>query len=203
MFLWISYAHWWVIVSCLLAVFGSRTYIRDTIRGQTKPNLVTRGMWWVAPLIGISAALSADADPRASMRIALAGIIPLIVFFAALVWNKQSYRKVSSFDIGCGLSSLFALIFWIYAKDPVTAVLLAAIGDGFAALPTIIKAWKYPETESGTIFLMSLLGALLVIPSITERNIVNAAFQVYLLFVNSILILAIYRKKIFSFYYTV
>ncbi|MEY3197714.1 MAG: hypothetical protein RL023_359 [Candidatus Parcubacteria bacterium] len=105
-------------------------------------------MWGLAPLIGISAALSADADPWASVRIALAGIIPMIVFFTAILFNKNSYRKISRFDIGCGLSSLLALVFWIYAQDPVTAVLLAAIGDGFAALPTIIKARKYPETES-------------------------------------------------------
>lgn len=83
----------------------------------------------LAPLIGIGAALSADADPWASARIALAGIMPLIVFIAAVLFNKHTYRKVSAFDIACGASSLLALVLWIYAKDPINAVLLAAIGD--------------------------------------------------------------------------
>jgi hypothetical protein len=201
MFLWISYPHWLVMVSCLLAVVGSWTYIHDTLKGQTKPNLVTWGMRWLAPLIGMWAALSAQADPWATVRIALAGIIPVIVFIAALLFNNHSYRKISSFDIWCWLSSMIALIFWIFVKDPETAVLLAAIGDWFAALPTIFKAWKYPETESGSIFFMSLLGAILVLPSITSWDIVNSAFQIYLVAVNSILLFAIYRKKLLSYFF--
>lgn len=197
MFLHITFVHWLVIVSCILSVVGSYSYIRDTFTGKAKPNRVSWSMWALAPIIGTFAALSAGADMWATARIFLAGFMPLLVFGASF-FNKNSYWKISSFDIMCGACSIAALIAWLFVSSPITAVLLAAIGDGFAALPTILKAWKYPESESGTIFIFSLIGVLLVIPSIPKWNIVNSAFQIYLIAVNLILIFAIYRKRIFQ-----
>jgi hypothetical protein len=65
----------------------------------------------------------------------------------------------------------------------------------FAALPTVIKAWRYPETETGLTYLASFVSVVLVIPSIPVWNIENSAFQIYLLLVNTLLLVAVYRKK--------
>ncbi len=197
MFIGITFVHWLVIVSIIISLVGSISYIRDTIKGITKPNRVSWSMWAIAPLIGTAAALSAKADPWATTRIFLAGFMPLIIFIASF-FNKQSYWKISAFDITCGAFSLGALIVWLFVHQPVYAILLAAIGDGFAALPTIRKAWLYPETESGLVFAMSLLAVLLVLPSITVWNVQNTAFQLYLIAVNTVLLFAIYRKRIFA-----
>jgi hypothetical protein len=196
-FLGISFVHWLVIISAFISISGSVSYIRDTINGKTKPNRISWSMWAFAPLIGTVAALSAGADPWATTRIFLAGFIPLLVFAASFV-NKQSYWQLTVFDFMCGFLSLAALLAWLVFRSTDIAILFAAMGDGFAALPTIIKAWKHPETESGMIFIASLISVLLVLPSIPAWNIQNSAFQIYLLAVNSFLILAIYRKRLMT-----
>lgn len=196
MFLNIAFVHWLVILSLCISIIGSAKYIYETLRGRTKPNRISWGIWAFAPLISVGAALSAGADMWATSRIFLAGFIPLLVFLASFA-NRQSYWKLTKFDFICGALSILAIIAWLAVDMPVLAVLLAAIGDGFAALPTIRKAWLYPETESGLVFFASLIATLLVLPSITEWNIVNSAFQVYLLVVNTMLVFAIYRKRLF------
>jgi hypothetical protein len=193
--LWgMSYAHWLVLLSALISIAGSFTYIRDTIRGVTQPNRVSWGMWALAPLIGTAAAVSAGADLWATSRIFLAGFVPLIVFAVSFI-NSKSYWKLTVFDLLCGACSAVALAAWLYADSPELAVLLAATGDGLAALPTLRKAWVYPETESGLIFVASLISVLLVLPSIPAWNVLNSAFQIYLLAINAALIVAIYRKR--------
>jgi hypothetical protein len=189
----ISFVHWLVIISVFISVGGSITYIRDTITGKTKPNRVSWGLWAFAPLVGTAAAFSAHADLWATSRIFLAGFIPLIVFIVSFV-NRNSYWKLTLFDFLCGACSVVALIVWLAIDSPSLAILFAALGDGFAALPTIVKAWKYPETESGFIFIASLISVLLILPSIPKWDIVNSAFQIYLLVVNAALIAAVYRK---------
>lgn len=190
----ISLVHWLVILSALISFAGSISYIRDTIAGTTKPNRISWSMWAFAPLVGTAAAISAGADPWATTRIFLAGFIPLLVFVASFL-NKESYWKLTPFDFACGAFSVVALFAWLVFRSTDMAILFAAIGDGFAALPTILKAWKYPETESGMIFVASLASVLLILPSIPVWNIQNSAFQIYLLVVNSFLVLAIYRKR--------
>ena len=186
--------HWLVICSAVVSVAGAAAYIRDTVSGKTTPNLVTWSMWALAPLIGTAAAVAAEADVWATVRIFLAGFLPLLVVIVAL-FNRNSFWKPSVFDLVCGGFSLLALLIWGGVNSPKAAILLSAIGDGFAAIPTIVKAWKFPETETGASYVASLLSVLLVIPSIPAWNIENCAFQIHLLGVNLLLVFAVYRGR--------
>ncbi len=199
MFEVISFVHWLVIVSAILSLVGGYAYVRDTLRGKTKPNRVSWGMWALAPLVGTAAALGAGADPWTVVRIFLAGFIPLIVFAGSFL-NKNAYWELNKFDMTCGALSLLALFVWGFASAPAVAILLAATGDGFAALPTIRKAWKNPETETGITFVLSLVGVLIILPSIVVWDIANSSFQIYLIFINIALITAVYRKKVFAYF---
>jgi hypothetical protein len=187
--------HWFVILSALISIGGAYAYVRDTLSGKSKPNRVSWLMWALAPLIGTAAAFASDADFWATLRIFLAGLLPLLVFLASFV-NPQSYWKLTSFDLMCGSLSLVALFVWGAVDSPRIAILLAAIGDGFASFPTLIKAWKYPETETGITYAAFLVSVVLVIPSIPVWNIENSAFQIYLLTGNAFMLLCIYRKQL-------
>jgi hypothetical protein len=190
-----NYTHWLAIISAIFSIGGASAYIRNIISGKTRPNRVTWSMWALAPLIGTAAAISTGADFWATSSVFLAGFMPLLVFIASYL-NKKSYWQITLFDAACGFCSLLALIVWFFVDSPVTAILLAAIGDGFASLPTIIKCWKYPETETGLAYSFGLIGVILILPSIPVWNIENSAFQIYLLIANVFLTLAVYRKKI-------
>ena len=87
-----------------------------------------------------------------------------------------------------------ALFFWQFADSPLVAVLLATTANTFASVPTFIKAWNYPETESRLIFIMSFLSAVLIIPAIPVWTIANSAFQIGLMLTTGAMVLAIYRK---------
>ena len=190
----LSWPHWLVLLSVVLSIVGSYAYIRDTLKGTTKPNRVSFSMWALAPLIGTAAAISADADIWATVRIFMAGFMPLLIFLFSFV-NPQSYWRLSLFDFLCGFCSVVAIAVWGLVDAPRMAILFAAIGDGFASLPTIRKAWWYPETETGLAYIMSFISALIIIPSIPVWNIENASFQVYLLTANTLLLFAVYRKR--------
>ncbi|HEV8601510.1 MAG TPA: hypothetical protein VGQ87_02845, partial [Patescibacteria group bacterium] len=189
-----NYTHWLVILSGLISITGAFAYIRDTLRGKTKPNRVSWIMWAIAPLVGTTAAISAGADLWATFRVFFSGFLPLIIFAASFV-NPKSFWKLTFFDILCGICSLLAFVILISTDFPRIAILLAALGDGFALLPTLRKAWKYPETETGLTYILSLISTLIVLPSIPVWNIENSAFQIYLLVANTLLILSIYRNR--------
>jgi len=191
----ISFVHWLVILSAGVSLLGGSAYIRDTLGGKSKPNRVSWSLWALTPLIGTAAALAAHADVWVTIRIFLAGFIPLLVFVASFI-NRQSYWKLTVFDAICGACALLALIIWGIADSPRMAILLAAIGDGFATLPTIRKAWAHPDTETGITYFTSFIAVLLVLPSIPVWNIENSAFQIYLLISNICILIAIYRGQL-------
>ena len=125
----------------------------------------------------------------------MAGFTPLLIFIASFV-NKNSYWQTTKFDIACGFISIIAIVFWIIFGSYELAVLFAVFADLAASLPTIIKAWKFPETETVTVFITSLIVGLITLPSIPRFTIIDSSFQLYLVAVNLILIFAILRKRI-------
>lgn len=194
-FLDVSFAHWLVIVSALISLSGAFAYIRDMLGGKTKPNLVTWGLWALAPMLATGAAISARADLWATGRIFMSGFGPLLITITAL-FVSQSYWKLSLFDYLCGFLSLIALGVWLLSGSPVYAILLLALADLFATLPTIIKAWRYPSTETAYTYLVGLFSASIIIPAIPVWNIQNSAFQIYLVIANTCLFLTVFRKYI-------
>lgn len=191
-YLGISLAHWLVILSAIISLSGAFAYIRDMFKGKSKPNLVTWGLWAFAPLVATGAALSVDANSWSTVRIFMSGFGPLLVFIFAFI-VKQGYWKLSKFDYSCGILSVVALFAWLVADSPIMAILIAAIADLFATLPTVIKAWKYPETETLYTYFVGLFTASIVIPAIPVWNIENSAFQVYLLLANTTLFIIVSR----------
>lgn len=161
-------------------------------RGKSKPNLVTWGLWAFTPLVATGAALSANADGWATVRTFMSGFVPLLVFLFAFI-VRQSYWKLTRFDYVCGGLSIIGLLVWLGADSPLLAILLLAGADLLATLPTIIKAWKYPETETLYTYFIGLFAAIIVMPAIPVWNIENSAFQIYLLLANTVLVTAILR----------
>ena len=76
------------------------------------------------------------------------------------------------------------------------AILLAAIADLLATVPTILKAWKHPETETFFTYFVGIFAAIIIFPAIPIWNIENAAFQIYLLLANTTLFLIVLRGRV-------
>lgn len=185
-----------ILISISLSIYGSYRYIYDTIKGVTRPNRVSQSLWAIAPLIGVGAAISSGADWMTTVRTFMAGFVPLTILIASFA-NKNGYWKTTKFDYFCGMFSILALVLWLVIDLPVYAVLLAAIADLFAAIPTIKKSWTNPESETGIAYVLSLISVLIILPTIKVFDIQNTAFQIYLLLVNVIIIFCIYRKRVF------
>ncbi len=77
-----------VLIGAGVGFVGTYAYIRETIRGRTKPNKITWLMWSVAPLIGTAAALS-DGVRWAVLPVFMSGFGPLLIFIASFVNSKS------------------------------------------------------------------------------------------------------------------
>lgn len=185
-----------VILGAAVSLTGSLTYARNTLRGRSKPNRVTFLMWALAPMIGAIAAWSAGVG-WAALPVFMAGFGPLLTFFASFV-NPQAYWKLGLFDYLCGLFSLMALVLWLVTKNPITAIVFAIISDVFASIPTLIKSWKFPGTETGITYVTALFGVLTSFAAIKAWTFSNYGFILYLITIDCLLIIAVFHRKLIN-----
>lgn len=187
-----------IYLSLVFTVFGSYYYIRDVVKGKTKPNLVTWFFWALAPLIGTFLQLKAGAG-LSVLPVFLAGFIPLVIFTVALL-TRNSHWKITKFDIFCGVFSFIALVLWLLTKRADISILFAILSDLLAAVPTLIKSWKFPETETAVGYVPGILNNTLGLLIIKNWNFSIYSFGIYFIILNTTLILFIERKKITSIF---
>lgn len=184
-----------VLVGALVNLLGTISYIKNTLYGRTKPNRVTWLMWAIAPMIAVAASIS-EGVTWAVVPVFMAAFSPFLVFLASFV-NKKAYWKLEKFDYLCGLFSLLALILWGITKEAYIAIIFAIVSDTFAAVPTLIKSWQHPETESGLAYSTAVFGSLTGFAAINTWVFLEYAFIVYLVLMNGILSILIYRPNLF------
>jgi hypothetical protein len=191
-----QYLQYLVIIGAIVNLVGAASYIKETLRGKTKPNRISWLFWTISPLIATAAAL-VNGVRWAALPVFVSGFGPLLVLLASFV-NKKSYWKLEKFDYACGIFSGMALVLWFITKEPTVAIAFAIASDGFAAIPTLIKLWKYPETETANAYVAGLFSSLTSFAAVGIWSFSSVAFPVYLVLINSFLVLAVYKKKIFG-----
>lgn len=119
---------------------------------------------------------------------------PIAGIFVSFV-NKKSYWKLEKFDYLCGFFSLLALVLWGITKNPLIAIIFAIASDGFASLPTLIKLWRYPETETIAPYSTGLFNAVTSFFAVKTWSIKETAFPVYLVIACSALLAVAARPR--------
>jgi len=183
-----------VIVAAVASLLAAIVYIRSMFIGGTKPNRVTWLMWAIAPLIATVAALS-NGVGWAVLPVFMAGFSPLLIFSASF-FAKKAYWKPSPFDYACGALSALAIIMWLLTKDPDVAIVFAMASDALASIPTLAKSWTNPETESVWPFIVGVFGAASSLVVATIWTFAEYAFPSYLIIVNVMVLLALYKKQL-------
>ncbi len=175
-----------ILVGAVLNIIGSFTYLRDTIRGKTKPNRMTWFLWALAPLIAFAAELRHGVGLPSLMTF-MVGFGPLLIFCASFV-NRRSVWKLTPLDVACGILSVSGLFLWGLTGSGYMAIICSIAADAFAAIPTIIKAYKAPETESWLVFLFGGTSAAIVLLTLDSWGFAFYAFPLYILTVCAVLV---------------
>jgi len=181
------------IVGTLIGTAGAVAYVRDTIRGKVRPNRVSFLLWSVAPMIAFAAQLRQGVGLESLMTFST-GFMPLVTFLASFT-NNRSVWKVTRFDAACGVLSAAGLVLWLVTKVGNVAILFSIVADGLAALPTLVKAYRYPETELAWPWLATCLGVVLTLLTLDRWTFANSGFILYI-FVVDILIYVFVKFRV-------
>ena len=182
-----------VFVAAFASFIAACVYIRSMFKGQTKPNRVTWLMWSVAPFVATAAAVSTGVG-WAVIPVFMSGFSPFLIFTASF-FTRKAYWKLSSFDYLCGVFSSLALVLWYLTSNPNVAIVFAILGDVLAAVPTFIKAWHNPRTESAWPFIIGVFSPMTSFLAASTFGFSDLAFPIYLIAINILLLFPIARRN--------
>ncbi len=187
-----------VFVSAGAFLVAAYVYVRSMLKGSVKPNRVSWLLWAIAAMISFAAAVSNGAG-LAAVPVFMSGFCPLLIFAASFV-VKGAHWKLVKLDYACGLLSALALVSWVVTSDPDVAILFAILSDTLASVPTLVKGWQHPESESACMYSVGIFGGLTSFLAITAWTFSQYAFPAYLVIISVLLVFSIYRKRILIYF---
>ena len=168
-----------VIVGVVIGFLGGLSYLIDTIKGRVKPNRVSYLLWALAPLIAFVAQLKEGVGIQSLLTFSV-GFVPLSIFIASF-FNKKSEWKLTRFDLVCGALSVAGLILWLITRIGIVAIIFSIAADALAGIPTVVKSYRFPETESAWPYFAASISAMFTLLTINQWSFAEYGFSLYIL----------------------
>ena len=173
-----------VILGAAIGAVGTWWYLRDTLRGVTRPNRVTWALWAALPLLAFAVEVQAGVGLRALMTF-VSGFGPLLVFVASFR-NRRAVWKIERVDWLCGALSLAGLVVWLSAGQATVGLVAFIVADALAALPTLRKSWLAPETETAAAYVTAALNGAITMLTVNHWTTAVVSFPLYIVVIASL-----------------
>lgn len=169
---------YFAIVGAVVVFAGGLYYLYGAITGKLKPNRVTWLLWGLLPMVVFVAQRVQGVESLSWLSFAT-GITPLLIVAVSYL-NKNAHWKTRPLDYVLMVAAVAGIALWFITDDPNMAILLVIVADTLAGIPTIIKSYRNPETESWVAYLISTIGFGLGILSINSFDFEHSVFVIYL-----------------------
>jgi hypothetical protein len=140
-------------------VVGTVPYMRDTLRGRTRPH---RGAWLVWSVLAVVAYLSqrADGGSWSVMMCGVQAVMNALVFALAVRYGTGGVTASDGVLLAVAAAGLAG---WAVIDDPVVATACVVAADGIGIAMIVPKSWCDPDSETLSTFALASLGGALAL----------------------------------------
>jgi hypothetical protein len=178
-------------ISVLVTLVAVLPYLKDIVKGTTKPNLVSWITWTLLTGVATIAELVAGEQVAAIFT----GAACLETLAVVLFGLNKGFVKYTAFDVWCQIGALTGFVLWWLFNSPAVAVMAAVTIDLIGALPTVRHSWLAPGEETWQTYALSGLGGFFALLALTTYNWTSLPYAVYIVLINVLMTLVIIGRK--------
>jgi len=179
------------IVTVALTFLGYGIYLRSTFRGETKPHPFTWLLFVVIDSVVFVAQVMNGAGPGA-WAMGIGTLLAGLVFVLAL---RQGEKNIKKIDWVCLAIAFIGIAAWSATNNALFAVILAAMSDAIAKVPTIRKSYARPDEESLSIWSLDLVRFSLSIVALSSLTWTTALFPAEIVLSNAVVVVVVLLRR--------
>ena len=169
------------VLAGVVAVADTIPYVRDILRGTTRPH---RGTWLIWGVLATVVCISQRAD-GASWSLVMAGAQAVVT---CLVWVLSIRRGIGGVGIGevimVGIA-MGGVIGWVVADEPIVATACVVAADLIGRPSMVPKTWRDPDSETLATFAFASLGGALAAGAVGAPDLALLLYPIYYCLVNA------------------
>jgi hypothetical protein len=167
-------------------------YVRDTVRGSTRPH---RGTWLIWAVLAIVACASQRADGASWSLVLTASQVILtgLVFVLAI---RHGEGGLAAADLSLIAVACAGVVGWAVVRQPVIAVVCVIVADLSAAAMMTPKAYRDPHSETLAMYVLASVGGALAAGAVGALDVSLLLYPVYYCIANGAMALLIFVWRI-------
>jgi len=182
-----------VVLGLLAGVIGSADaipYVRDVLRGSTRPH---RGTWLIWSVLAVIAFLSQRADGATWSLVMVAGqaLLTGVVFLLAI---RRGEGGVAPGELAMIALAGAGVVGWAVAGEPVVATACVVAADLVALALMVPKTWRDPTSETLITFVLGSVAGALAAGAVGELDASLLLYPVYYCLGNAAIALLIVSR---------
>lgn len=179
------------ILAGVVGVADTLPYIRDTLRGSTRPH---RGTWliWALLAVVVSFSLEADGATWSLVMPVVQAVLTALILLLAVRYGVGGLRPVELAMMalaGAGVAG------WLVASEPLIATLCVVIADSLGAAMMIPKTVRDPDSETLSTFALASVAGALSAGAVGAFDPALLLYPVYYALVNGAIALLIVGRR--------
>src|SRR6478735_2122493 len=139
------------LLAALLAVIDTVPYVRDILRGTTRPQ---RATWLIWSVLGVAAfAAQAASGPNWSLvMIGSEACVMVLIFVLAIPHGEGGLRPI---DLTMLCLAGLGLVGWAIVDEPVVATMFVVVADAIGLGLMVPKTVRDPQSETLSTFVLA------------------------------------------------
>lgn len=186
------YKEVFAIIAAGLAIYANWGYLRDVLRGHTKPHPYTWAIWSIVSAVVFFGQWVKGAG-WGLLPTFFAEVFTIIIFLISLKYGFKNLRKTDHYFL---ILAILGLIPWYITKDPTISIIIVTIIDLIAFVPTIAKTWIKPQTENHNFYEVNIFRHILSLASLQTYNVATVFHSSVMIFANASIPIEFHFRKL-------
>ena len=179
------------VLAGVVGVVDTIPYVRDTLRGSTRPH---RGTWLIWSTLAIVVCLSQRAD-GASWSLIMSASQATLASLIVVLSIRRGVGGVTGADWVVIAVAGGGVIGWILADDAIVATTCVILADLLAAAMMIPKTYRDPDSETLATFAFASVSGALATAAVGTLDVALLLFPVYFCLANGAIAVLIRQRR--------
>ena len=179
------------VLAGVCAVGNTIPYIRDIVRGTTRPH---RGTWLVWAVLAIVVYGSQRAD-GASWSLLMSGAQATLTGLIFILAIRRGEGGLSATDVLLTAMAAAGVVGWRLSDEPTVATAAVVVADLLAAAMMMPKTYRDPTSETLASFALASVGGALAAGAAASNEPALLLYPLYFCAVNGAIALLIHHRR--------
>jgi uncharacterized membrane protein HdeD (DUF308 family) len=163
------------ISAAAISALDTAPYIRDTLRGTTRPH---RGTWLIWGVLGAVGFASQRAD-EATWSLLFVGTQTLLILAIFALSLKRGYGTLTRTNAAMLLLAGGGVVVWLSSSDPTVATAAVVGADLVGVAMMLPKIWADPDSETLSTYLLAALAGGLAALAVGTASAALLLYPIY------------------------